>query len=67
MRVIWTFRETPGGVLVEISHTLRFRVPTLAPIAEPIIGNFFIHHVASKTLGALKTHLEKQFALTNPV
>ena len=67
MRVIWTFRETPGGVLVEISHALRFRVPTLAPIAEPIIGNFFIHHVASKTLGALKTHLEKQFALTNPV
>src|SRR5262249_45703346 len=34
MRVIWTFRETPAGVLVEIMHALRFRVHQLAPIAE---------------------------------
>jgi hypothetical protein len=62
MRVIWTFKETPAGVLVEIRHVLRFRVSALAPIAEPIIGGFFIHHVANQTLQAMKTHVEKQAA-----
>ncbi|MBA3960722.1 MAG: hypothetical protein H0X40_02320 [Chthoniobacterales bacterium] len=58
MRVVWTFTETPSGVLVEIMHALRFRIAALAPIAEPIIGNFFIHHVANQTLHAMKAHLE---------
>jgi ribosome-associated toxin RatA of RatAB toxin-antitoxin module len=58
MRVIWTFSETPAGVLVEIAHVLRFRIPALAPIAEPIIGNFFIHHIANLTLRGMKAHLE---------
>jgi aromatase len=62
MRVVWTFRETPAGVLVEIMHVLRFRVATLAPIAEPIIGGFFIHHVANQTLRAMKAHVEKNAA-----
>ena len=26
MRVVWTFKETPAGVLVEIMHDLRFRI-----------------------------------------
>ena len=59
MRVVWSFKETPEGVLVEIMHELRFRIPVLAPIAEPIIGNFFIHAVASKTLRCMKAYLEK--------
>jgi aromatase len=58
MRVVWTFKETPAGVLVEIMHALHFRVPALAPIAEPIIGGFFIHHVANQTLRAMKAHVE---------
>ena len=58
MRVIWSFKETPAGVLVEIMHELQFRNRALAPIAEPIIGNFFIHHIAGKTLGCMKAYLE---------
>jgi aromatase len=58
MNVVWTFDETPEGVRVEIVHDLKFRIPALAPIADPIIGNFFIHHVASETLRCMKTHLE---------
>jgi ribosome-associated toxin RatA of RatAB toxin-antitoxin module len=58
MHVVWTFRETPGGVVVEILHDLHFRVPALAPIAEPIIGHAFIHPVATQTLRCMKTHLE---------
>jgi len=41
---------------------LRFRLPALAPIAEPIIGGFFIHNVANQTLRAMKTHVEKSVA-----
>jgi ribosome-associated toxin RatA of RatAB toxin-antitoxin module len=62
MRVVWTFKETPAGVLVEIMHVLRFRVAALAPIAEAIVGRFFIHHVANQTLGAMKAHVEKNAA-----
>lgn len=59
MKVVWTFKETPAGVLVEIAHNLRFRVAALAPIAEPIISGFFIHHVANQTLRVMKAHVEK--------
>jgi ribosome-associated toxin RatA of RatAB toxin-antitoxin module len=58
MDVVWTFQETPDGVRVEIVHDLRFRVPILAPLAEIIIGNFFIYPVASKTLRCMKAFLE---------
>jgi len=60
MKVVWTFRETPAGVVVEIVHDLHFRIPLLAPIAEPIISKIFIHPVASKTLRCMKLHLESQ-------
>lgn len=58
MRVVWTFTETPAGVLVQIVHDLKFRVPALAPLADRIIGNFLIHHIAGETLRHMKTHLE---------
>jgi len=60
MFVVWTFKETPAGVLVEIAHDLNFRVPALAPLAEPIIGDFFIHHIANQTLQCMKTYLESR-------
>jgi ribosome-associated toxin RatA of RatAB toxin-antitoxin module len=58
MEVVWTFQETPGGVIVEITHDLAFRIPFLAPVAVPLIGNFFIHHVANKTLRCMKEYVE---------
>jgi ribosome-associated toxin RatA of RatAB toxin-antitoxin module len=62
MHVVWTFKETPAGVVVEIVHDLRFRIPFLAPLAEPIIGNGFIRPVANKTLQCMKAYLEKNHA-----
>ena len=62
MRVIWTFKETPAGVLVEIQHTLHFRVAALATLAEPIIGRFFVHHVANQTLRVMKEKIEGAIA-----
>ena len=58
MRVVWTFKETPGGVLVEIAHQLQFRVRALAPIMDPIIGDFFIGNIANKTLRCMKAYVE---------
>jgi aromatase len=60
MKVVWTFKETPAGVVVEIVHDLHFRIPLLAPIAEPIISKIFIHPVATKTLRCMKMYLESQ-------
>ncbi len=60
MRVVWTFTETPEGVRVEIVHDLNFRIPLLAPIAEPIIGDFFTYNVANKTLRCMKAYVESK-------
>lgn len=60
MHVVWTFQETPDGVRVEIAHDMRFRIPFLAPIVDPIIGDFFIRNVANKTLRCMKQYVEAQ-------
>ena len=60
MRVVWQFRETPAGIHVEIVHDLNFRVPALQWLANPIIGTFFIDHIARKTLRCMKAHLEAE-------
>ena len=58
MRVVWTFSDTPDGVLVMISHDLRFRIRALAPIVDLVIGDFFIHNIANKTLRCMKAYVE---------
>ena len=59
MKVVWTLTPTRDGTRVEIIHDLKFRIPLLAWLAEPIIGNFFIGNIANKTLAAFKAHLEQ--------
>jgi ribosome-associated toxin RatA of RatAB toxin-antitoxin module len=58
MRVVWTFEETPTGVLVKILHDLRFRIAVVAPIVDLLIGDFFIHNIANKTLRCMKAYVE---------
>jgi len=58
MRVLWTFSDTQDGVLVAISHDLRFRIRALAPIIDLVIGDFFIHNIANKTLRCMKAYVE---------
>src|SRR5262245_56849694 len=62
MRVVWTFSDTSDGVQVTISHDLRFQIPVLAPFVDPIIGDFFIHNVANKTLRCMKAYVEARSA-----
>ncbi|HCP92197.1 MAG TPA: hypothetical protein DIT76_09175, partial [Spartobacteria bacterium] len=58
MRVVWTFQQTAPGVLVEIVHDLQFRMNLFAPIADKMIGDFFIHNIANKTLRCMKAYVE---------
>lgn len=60
MLVVWTYSPTPEGIHVEIRHDLRFRFPPLAPVADRIIGSFFIDNIARKTLSTFKAHLEAE-------
>ena len=62
MDVVWTFKDTPEGVQVDIIHDLKFRIPFLAPIADVIIGKFFISYIAGQTLKHMKLHLENPAA-----
>ena len=52
------FKDTPDGVRVDILHDLKFRIPPLAPLADRIIGEFFIQNIANKTLRCMKAYLE---------
>ena len=59
MDVVWTFKETSDGVEVKISHDLKPTIPLIGSIiTEWVIGDFFIHHVADRTLHYMKIYLE---------
>ena len=58
MEVRWIYEQRPGGVHIRIDHELSFRWPLLAPLANPIIGEFMIGWVAPRTLSGFKKLLE---------
>lgn len=61
MRVVWRYEElADGGTAITLSHELAFRWPPLAPLAEAVIGGFFIEHIAGRTLATFKHLMEKE-------
>ncbi|KAB2640316.1 MAG: hypothetical protein DVB30_02235 [Verrucomicrobia bacterium] len=60
MEVRWIYEQTAAGVLITIDHKLKFCWPLLAPLANPIIGDFMIGWVAPRTLSTFKKLLEAQ-------
>ena len=58
MEVRWIYDQLDDGVQVTIQHDMKFRWPLLAPIANPIIGDFMIGWVAPRTLATFKKILE---------
>jgi len=59
MIVVWHFTETPEGVRVEITHDLELHWPLIGGfVGKYIVGLFFIHHIATKTLAGLKRKVE---------
>ena len=57
MVVMWTLTPTRDATRVEIAHHLKFRVPFLRWLAEPIIAKF-ISDVAGRTLAEFKKLIE---------
>jgi hypothetical protein len=59
MIVVWTFQETPEGIRVEITHDLELHWPLIGGfVGKHIVGHFFIHHIANRTLAGLKHKVE---------
>jgi len=58
MEVRWIYDQCDEGIHVTIEHDLHFLWPFLAPIANPIIGDFMIGWVAPRTLATFKKLLE---------
>jgi hypothetical protein len=61
MVVVWHFTETPEGIHVEITHDLELHWPVIGGfVGKYIVGQFFIHHIASRTLAGVKRKAESQ-------
>jgi ribosome-associated toxin RatA of RatAB toxin-antitoxin module len=60
MNVVWDFKELrDGSVRVTITHDLHRSLPLVGLAASDwLIGKFFIHHIATKTLAGLKRKVE---------
>ena len=60
MDVIWDFAELgKGAVRVRITHDLHRSLPLVGLAASDwLIGKFFIHYIATKTLAGLKRKVE---------
>jgi hypothetical protein len=65
MVVVWHFTETPEGIQVEITHDLELHWPVIGGfVGRYIVGHFFIHHIASRTLAGVKRKAESQKSTT---
>lgn len=61
MDVAWTFKETPDGVHVAITHLFRPPWPVIGNVVtDRIIGPQFIEHVAGLTLSTIKEIVERE-------
>lgn len=60
MQVAWHFEPHGERTHVSIDHELAFAFP-VAPdfFGEHVVGNFFVHHIASNTLRAMKALCER--------
>lgn len=55
MEVVWRFDSVPGGTRVAIVHHLQSRFPFAAEfLGRHLVGEFFIAHIAGKTLACMK-------------
>jgi len=59
MDVVWRFEAIPGGTRVTIEHRLAFKFPVAAQwLGEHVVGGYFVHYVANRTLVRMKTLAE---------
>ena len=59
MDVEWIFESHDGGTRVTIEHRLQFAFPILSEwLGRHLVGDYFIHGVAAKTLARMKVLAE---------
>ena len=59
MDVEWRFETMEGGTRVTIEHWLQFAFPFASDwLGEHVVGKFFVHDVAGKTLARMKVLAE---------
>lgn len=59
MDVVWRFAPSALGTRVTIEHALRFQFPFASEwLGKHVVGGFFIHDVARKTLARMKVLAE---------
>ncbi len=68
MEVVWDFEELrAGAVRVTITHDLHRSLPLVGLAASDwLIGKFFIHYIATKTLAGLKRKVEASAPAAKP-
>lgn len=65
MDVAWTLTPNADGVLVEIWHAFRPRWPLVPDaLVSLVVGQFFVEHIASRTLRRIKELAENQASLS---
>lgn len=63
MEVEWIFEPVAGGTRVTIAHRLEFRFPVAADwLGRHVVCDFFVHHVAGRTLACVKELAERAAA-----
>ena len=61
MQVVWELVPTEIGTQVTIIHDLTLDTPVIRWwIGKLIVGQFFVHYIAGRTLRAMKRHLEEE-------
>jgi ribosome-associated toxin RatA of RatAB toxin-antitoxin module len=60
MKVVWQFTEVAGGgVHIRITHDHVLNWPVIGGVVNHLlVGRFFVHNIANKTLAGLKRHME---------
>jgi ribosome-associated toxin RatA of RatAB toxin-antitoxin module len=63
MEVLWTLENEGDGVRVTIVHEMTLSIPIVrSVIGRWIVGRFFVHHIAGRTLLRIKELAEKERA-----
>ncbi len=59
MEVVWRFEREGTNTRVIIDHALQFKFPVAGDFfGKHVIGNFFVHNIAAKTLARMKVLAE---------
>jgi len=61
MDVVWEFEATAMGTHVTLIHDVTLDTPIVrSRIGVMIVGHYFVHYIASRTLCVMKAYLEKE-------